>query len=270
MRKPGITNELKHLVNLKLEHRLNVSEQQRLDSLLSGSEVARNYLRQMEEMDASLQKMAGSSPQTDISGKVMQRIREVHKPQQQSRSFSLPARLAMQSRPLLRYAAVLVVGVMIGSALMMVISTGKFPGDRQAAVGTIRAGGARVMTFGEDDWQLQMQSMVVDQTITLVLTAYAAEDVQVGVSFDPAVYRLIKAADISEKPAFSDVADDFSASGASDFSAPAPGQMVHFHVEGHNRYIMVLHKRTGVPDRPLQVEVFKNEIVIRKQEINIR
>lgn len=275
--KAGITNELKHLVNLKLENSLSVSEQQRLDVLLSASEDARLYLRQMEEMDASLRNIAGPVSHTDISGIVMHRIRAKQEVPKQVRSLSLTERLSMQSRPLLHYAAILVIGVMIGSALTMVFSTGMLPGDRHAASGTMGAGGGRGMTMSEDDWQLQMQAMVMDQTITMVMNAFASEDVQVGISYDPAVYRLIKTADISEKPARS-AADDFSVSGAAGFSAPdaggfsapATGHKMHFHVEGHNRYIMVLHKRAGAPDRPLQVEVLKNEIVVRKQEINIR
>lgn len=253
--KSGISNEIMHLINLKLEGNLSASEQQRLEDMLSGSEHARNYLRQMEELDNSLRGMADSSPQSDISPQVMRRIREAHTQQKQARVISLTERFNLKSRALLRYAAILLVGLMVGSSLTMVIFTGRFPVDRQAVVGSMASRGSQVLHFGEDDWQLQINTMAIDQTITLVLTGFSHALMQVNISFDPGVYTLIKSSVISGNP---------------DQAVSDLGYMLRFPIDGHTRYLMVLQQQEGIIAIPLQIEVIKDGLPVFKQEFNVR
>ncbi len=252
--KQGVSKELAHLVNLKLEGNLNATEQQRLAYLLSDSENARNYLRQMEELDAHLRSTSQWSPQSDISQQVIQRIGEAQQKQKHIRTISLAGNFRTNAPALLRYAAILLIGLMVGSALTMIISTGRFSADRQAVVGSMGGRTTQAMSFGDDDWQLQLNSMVVDQTITLVITAYASVEIQTNISFDQGAYSLIKAGDTSSKP---------------NQVPTVSGNELMFHIKGNERYFMILQQQAVIPMPPLHLNVVKNGSLVLQQEINL-
>ncbi len=245
-----ISTELELLVNRKLDGTITKDELDDLQRLVTESDEARRYLRDMEQMDASLRNVARDRAMPDLSREVMERIRR-----DQQRVFvadkkSLPLRVRFQGRQLLRYAAILVVGLFLGSAVTLLVKPGGIFHDTGDMAGTMAARSGQKLALAQDDWQIQINPMLVDQTVILVFSVASDRPLDISLSFDTQAYRLIRARTLS---------------GTDKGSSTQAGE-VSFSVSGKTVYQVVLNQHSGMSS-PFYLEVLQEGHLLQSREI---
>lgn len=245
-----ISTELELLVNRKLDGTISEEELDALHRLVSESDEARCYLRDMEQMDASLRNFARDRVEPDLSREVMERIRH-----DQERVFgtgkqSQSLRFRLQGQQLLRYAAILIVGLFLGSALTLMIQPGRLFYDTTKMAGTMAARSGQKLVFSQDDWQVQINPMIVDQMAILVFSAASDQPLDVSLSFDSQTYRLIRARYLS----------------GTDRGSAMQAGAVRFGINGKAVYQVVLNQNSGM-STPLFLEVIQDGTVRYSSEI---
>ncbi|MDR4987506.1 MAG: hypothetical protein RG741_01550 [Bacteroidales bacterium] len=235
-----ISSELEVLVNRKLDGTISREELDALHRILSESEDVRRYLRDMEELDASLRNFVRAPAVPDMSPSVMERIRQDRERVFGSDSKSLPLMIRFQGRALLRYAAMLAIGILLGSVVTLMVQPGRLLTDSREMAGTMAARSGQKMAFAQDDWQVQVNPMVVDNMVILVLTAAADDPIEVTLSFDTEAYRLLRARYLSGREMHETVRAD----------------RISFGVQGKTHYQIVLNKNTGFTG-PFVLEVLQ-------------
>ena len=240
-------------MNRKLDGTISREELDALHRLLAESDEARRYLRDMEQMDASLRDVARDRAEPDLSREVMERIR-----QDQQRVFgaerkNLPLRVRFQGRQLLRYAAILVIGLFLGSAVTLLVQPGGIFYDTGDMAGTMAARSGQKLAFAQDDWQIQINPMVVDQTVILVFSAASDRPLDVSLSFDTQSYRLIRARTLS----------------GTDRGSTTQAGAVSFAVSGKTVYQVVLNQYSGMSS-PFYLEVMQDGRLLQSREIFVQ
>ncbi len=97
------------------------------------------------------------------------------------------------------------------------------------AAGTMAARSGQRMAFAQDDWQVQVNPMVVDNMVILVLTAATDDPIEVTFSFDTEACRLLRARYLSGREIHETVWAD----------------RISFGVQGKTHYQIALNKNTG-------------------------
>ncbi len=245
--------ELETLVNQKLDGTLTSDGQQALDEILFSSEEARQYLREMEKLDDLLRAAAIERVQPDLSSNVMERIDQEHHSGFLRGNKSLIRRVRQKSRQLMRYAALLAIGLLLGSGLTLALLPGGLSLDRDDLAGAMSARSGHKMAIAQNDWQIQINPVVVQEMTLLVLSVSAEQPIEINISYDPQAYRLVRARYLS----------------GIDRGASMLTGGVRFEVNGEAVYQLVLNKHSGLT-APLALEVTKNGQVEHYREILIQ
>ncbi len=248
---PGITKILERLVDKRLEGTLPDDEARHLDRLLAVSADARKYASDMEKLEQSLKALPKQEVEPDLSQAVMDRVQKTGAQQGGARSISLHRRFHVERRQLLKYAAVLLIGFMIGSAVIMVMSPDRIIPAREEVVATMSARSGQTLSFAYDTWQLQVSPVVVDQMIILVVSVKSDGPLEVIIGYDPQAYRLTRA-----KPLMDDAGTD---------AAPGRG-MIRFGFTGDMVYQVVLNQLTGIAS-PILFEISKEGKMVYQRDI---
>lgn len=248
---PGITKILERLVDKRLEGTLSDDEARHLDRLLAASADARKYASDMEKLDRSLKAMPKPVVEPDMSRAVMDRVQKTGAQQGGARSISLHRRFISERRQLLKYAAVLLVGFMIGSAVVMVMSPDRIIPGREEAVATMAARSGQTLSFASDTWQLHVSPVVVDQMIILILSVKADDPLEVIIGYDPQAYRMTRI-----KPLIGDAGTD---------AVPERG-MIRFGSAGDMVYQVLLNQLTGATS-PILFEINKDGKLVYQRDI---
>ncbi len=245
-----ISTELELLVNRKLDGTISPDEQDTLHRIVSESDEARRYLRDMEQLDASLRNFASDRAEPELSSTVMERVRQEQQHVFEANKKSLPLHFRIQGRQLLRYAAVLIVGLLLGSAVTQMVQPGRMFQDTTEMVGTMAARSGQKLAFSQDDWQVQINPMIVDQMVILVFSAASDQPLDVNLSFNTQAYRLIRARQLS----------------GTDRGSAMQSGAVRFGVSGKIVYQVVLNQNSGM-SAPFFLEVIQDGSVLYSSEI---
>lgn len=249
-------NILEHLVDGKLAGTLSETEQKELEALLASSEDARRHLGEMERLHAVLKRAGEGTGGPDVSARVMERIEEELRARRPAgRTVSLADVFRFQRKELLKYAAILVVGLALGVAVALIVMPGRIHVDHSGVSATMSARSGQSMSFVQDGWQVQINPMVVDQMVILVASVRSEELLDVRLWYDRDTYRFVRARYLKG----SGVEGDQGTAGVSRFS-----------VQGEAVYQLVLTQYEGM-SKPILLEVSDNQKgVLFSREIIIR
>ena len=245
-----ISTELELLVNWKLDGTISEEELDALHRLVSESDEARRYLRDMEQLDASLRNFARDRADPDLSREVMDRIKHDQEHVFVTGRKSQPLRFRFQGQQLLRYAAILIFGLLLGSAVTLMVQPGRLFHDTADMTGTMAARSGQKLAFSQDDWQVQINPMIVDQMVILVFSAASDQPLDVSLSFDSQTYRLIRARYLN----------------GTDRGSTMQAGAVRFGINGKAVYQVVLNQNSGI-SAPLFLEVIQDGAVRYSSEI---
>ena len=150
----------------------------------------------------------------------------------------------------MRYAAILIVGLFLGSAVTLVLQPGQLLHDTSDMAGTMAARSGQKLAFSQDDWQVQINPMIVDQMVILVFSAASDQPIDISLSFDSQTYRLIRARYLS----------------GTDRGSAMQAGAVRFGISGKAVYQVVLNQNSGM-SAPLFLEVIQDGTVRYSREI---
>ncbi len=247
-----MAKRLEYLVAQKLDGTLAGEERKELDQLLAASEDHRKYLRQMEQLEEGLKQAAQKRVQQDFSPKVMERIR-VKKSPGTRRSNIVTGHFRAGSRQLLRYAAILLIGLVVGSALTLVVLPGRIMPDPTDVAATMSARSGQKLSFSQDSWQMHIHPMVVDQMVIVVVSASSIHPMDIRLAFDTQAYRFIRARYLS----------------GMDAGSVMQAGAVHFGVEGEAVYQLVLQQIPGMT-APFLLEVVQDGRIVYQSDIIVQ
>lgn len=247
-----MAKRLEYLVAQKLEGTLTAEDREELNRLLAVSSDARRYLQQMEDLEAALMRSAEIRTQPDLSKGVMERIRAKRSPGTR-RSNIVTGHFRAGSRQLLRYAAILLIGLVVGSALTLVVLPGRIMPDPTDVAATMSARSGQKLSFSQDSWQMHIHPMVVDQMVIVVVSASSVQPMDIRLAFDTQAYRFIRARYLS----------------GMDAGSVMQAGAVHFGVEGEAVYQLVLQQIPGMT-APFLLEVVQDGRIVYQSDIIVQ
>ncbi len=225
--------QLETLVNRKLDGSLTPEEQQELDRMLAEDPEASRYLQEMEAMEASLRRVPRAQAPAGLPEKVISRISSTQGAGSSKGSATkggLIRHLHVQSRTLLRYAAILFVGLVLGAAATVLFLEDRSLPATDEMVGSMTARAGQKMAFSQEGWQMQINPMRVDNMLILVFSAASNEALDVSLGYDTAVYRLNKSRYLSGQ----------------DTGSRIGGGFLSFGVQDRVHYQLVLEEQSGL------------------------
>lgn len=186
----NISCRLEALVNRKLEGTLSNEDQKELEQLLSASEAARDYARQMEEMDQWLILAGRVKKEISIEREVLQKIKAKPIPNVFEKTAPLSLRLRSYNQELIKYAAIFIIGLLLGSALTFLLLPEISPLSKREIGATVSARSGQTLTISKDSWKIQIQPVIVSDIVVLVLNSKTTNSLQINVYFDNQTYHL--------------------------------------------------------------------------------
>ncbi|TVR38920.1 MAG: hypothetical protein EA394_10195 [Bacteroidia bacterium] len=245
-----ISSELELLVNRKLDGTISPKEQEVLDRILSESEEAVRFLRDMEKLESSLRGVAREEIKPELSQEVMEQIhiKQKHVFGAEKKSFKMHFRF--QRRQLFRYAAILIIGLLIGSAATLMLQPGRIFHNTGDMSGTMAARSGEKLAFSHDSWQVEINPMVVDQMAILIISVASDRPLDVNLSFDTQAYRLSRARYLS----------------GTDIGSAIQAGSISFGVSGKAVYQIVLNQYSGMSS-PVFLELTQEDQVLYRKEI---
>jgi hypothetical protein len=185
-----INDKIKKLVDRKIGGTLRKEDQRELDKILSSSGAARTYLERMESLHRSLEAAGKEKETVDISREVMERVRRLHAGKPPGGTFRITPRIHAFNRQSMRYAAVLLAGLLLGSAATYTIYSGGRDIGRDRARATMSGSQGLAMDASGDTWQVFTQPLAMDGLSLLVVSLKTREEATVRIRFDHNALRL--------------------------------------------------------------------------------
>ncbi len=248
-----ISENIYRLINKKIDGELTEAEARRFDDLLSDDEKVRTYYRQMEMLDHSLQEAGKEKETADVSREVMEHVQQTGPDKKQSGKVRMQKRFLPPGQTMLRYAAVLIIGLLIGAASILFIRPETVFVDEGDMRATMTARSGQSLNIRQEDWHLQINPMVMNEAVILIASLQSESDLEVHMSFNPDIYQLVRTkslkGDIERLPA----------SNAGSVAFPATGDVM---------FQLVMNQRSGMTG-PVQVSLLQDNRTIYQSEIFI-
>ena len=238
--------KLETLVNRKLDGTLTPEEQRELDRMVAEDPEARRYLEEMDTLDASLRQVPREEAPPGLSDKVMDKIRGERK----TGKGGLIRNLHEQSRRMLRYAAILFIGLVLGAAATILFTEDRSLYDTDEMVGSMTARAGQKLAFSQDDWQLQVNPMRVDNLLILVFSAASDDLLDVSIGYDATAYRLNKSRFL----------------GGPDVGSRIRAGAVSFEIQDRVHYQLVLEAQPGM-SAPFELTVYQDGQIRYNREL---
>ena len=249
----AITKKLKRLVDKKLEETLLEGEHEELLQLLSQSHEARVYAAQMETMHQSLQEAGKEKVMVDMSEAIMDSVKSATPTRKEAKVIRLSMHMLAYNKQILKYAAILVAGLLLGSAATFMLLHGTAGNGHDNMSATISGRSLQPVSYKEDALQLQIQPVVSTDKVVLMVNLRSASPVVLTLRYDQQVFRLESTRFLSY-----DYAPEAS-SLSGQFQLQSDGDQV-FH--------LLFNRHPGMPS-PLVMEVVQNGTPIYQKEIFI-
>jgi hypothetical protein len=184
--------KLEELVNKRLDGLLSSAEQEELDALLIASEKARQYAMQMETMHERMSQTEFKHRQIDISRQVMAQIEKINHEKIMKKSH-LTKSFTLASNQMLKYAAMLLIGLLLGSSVTYVLTSGTLTPDKELSKGLMSSHQSGSTYFNGSNWQIHANYTMIDKEINLFVSVKSVSEIQVKMQMDPTVYKIINA-----------------------------------------------------------------------------
>lgn len=182
-------SKFKELLNKKLDGTASVIDLVKYEECITKSEKARVYANEMESLHLQLRQSGIKQQGIEISKQVMDRIHKTRlKPH--TPSALLQSRMLSINPMYLQFAALLIIGLLIGSVATFMVVTNPAKPDARLAGGTFSATPGGSLYFRGDKWQLQASSVIIDKEINLLISMKTETDLEVSLRFEPRVYKL--------------------------------------------------------------------------------
>ncbi len=249
----AIPKKLQLLVDKKLEGTLSDDERETLQQWLSASEEANAYASQMEDLHRSLVDAGKEKKFVDFSDAVMEQISTNQIRNNPSKVINLASRLRHYNTQAMKYAAMLVVGLLLGSAVTVMLFLGKTGLQEKDVSATISARSGQAITFDEEAWQIHIQPLVATDMVILIVSVTSSQMLTMNLSFDQQVYRLESTRFLGSK----------GSSGVSSRSGTAGVE-----ITGDQVFQMVFQRHPGMM-APMIMELLQDDISIYQREIMI-
>jgi hypothetical protein len=247
----NISGRLQILVDQKLEGTLSIEGQKELEHLLFVSEEARSYAKQMEELHESLLLAGQSKKEISIEQEVLKKIME--KPTPTIIEMPPPFNIRMRSfnKEFVRYAAIFVIGLLLGSSLTFLVMPDKSPLSKRDIGATVSARSGQTLTISKDSWQIELQPVIVSDVILLIINARTSDLLQINLFFDHQAYQFEGTSLLSYETL--------------PVVFPSP-EKVSFEVSG-SMVAQIALKSVSDIKKPFVLEVLQNETIIYKKEV---
>jgi hypothetical protein len=186
----NISGRLQALIDKKLEGILSPEDKKELGQMLSASEEAKSYAKQMEELHESLLLAGQAKKEISIEQEVLKIIRK--KPSLSLIEMTTPFNIRMRSfnKELVKYAAIFIIGLLLGSAMTFLLLPEISPLSKREIGATVSARSGQALTISKDSWQIQIQPVMVSDIVVLVLNSRTTDSMQMNLYFNQQTYHL--------------------------------------------------------------------------------
>ncbi|NCC73172.1 MAG: hypothetical protein EOM06_07210 [Sphingobacteriia bacterium] len=181
---------LEELVNKKLDNLLTAAEQAELQKLLASSDEARQYAQKMETIHTQLLSAATEQNTIDVREKIMNRIITSKQTitMKQEKNALWWRTINRQS---MKYAAILLIGIMLGASLTYLFTLGRLNTDVNLAKGLMSSHQGNSSYFSGEDWQINANYMIIDKEVDLFVSVRTNNEIQINMQLDPQVFKII-------------------------------------------------------------------------------
>jgi len=185
----AINKNIEKLVNDKIDGVLSREGHEELEKILSSSEEARSYMDHMLALHSILGHAGNEKADIDVSKEVMERIRQLPCKQKPIRTFHINALMSVYNKQLMRYAAALLVGLLLGTAASYTLFNWRTGIERENSRATMSGRTGQAIEASGNSWQLYTQPMVLGDMALLVVSLKTLDDASVSISYDHNAFK---------------------------------------------------------------------------------
>lgn len=171
-----LEKEDERIIQKKIDGLLSVQEEERFNELMKNSLQARNLYRGLLDIHRSLEKDSKYTPQIDFAHEIMQTIKSKHA---QQSIFSKTNKLRLSAW--LAYAAILLIGLFIGSLVTYLGTSTSVPDTNQIS-GTIAATQEQNFEYNRDGTDIKIQEFKTSKVKISVISINSEDAVQCLIS----------------------------------------------------------------------------------------
>jgi len=219
--------------------------------MLSASEEAISYAKQMEELHESLLLAGQAKKEISIEQEVLKKIREEPTPSIIEMTAPFNIRMRSFNKELVKYAAIFFIGLLLGSSLTYLLMPDISPLSKRDIGATVSARSGQIISFSKDSWQIELQPVIVSDVILLIINARTSDLLQINLFFDHQAYQF-EGTSLLSYETLPEV-----------FSSP---EKVSFEVRG-SMVAQIALKSVSDIKKPFVLEVFQNETIVFQKEL---
>ncbi len=179
------------LVNAKIDGTLTADQENQLGSILAESAAAREYLEKLMQVhQMTLEDASDKQQSPGLTDGVMKSIRE-NKPSPAKKTVVKKFDFRQMNQNFLRYAAILIFGLMIGSGITWLIREGSESVHTGHALGTMHARQLQPLRFEATDTQITIEPVIAGQMLLILITADSESTINLFFHMNPGNYRIV-------------------------------------------------------------------------------
>ncbi|MCF8233714.1 MAG: hypothetical protein K9G67_02250 [Bacteroidales bacterium] len=181
------TKKINRLLKAKYEGRISREEETELERLLASDKSAAEHQELLEKLEADLHEPDQTEAQVDVSEAVMQKIGGGKSSSHQKKSFNIRSVNALTYR----YAALLIIGLLLGAAVSWVWLTGRQQANVDQLQGSMinASDGLYYMQAGTS---IKMVPYVAEDLYYLNFFIDARNEIEIETTFSDQYYQPVK------------------------------------------------------------------------------
>lgn len=238
------------LVKAKLDGRITPKQEKKLNKMLADDPGARIYYDRMMELEGQLGDTDQSEENIDVAGEVMQKIRHKNMASQYRPLPRISMRALFNPFPV-RFAMVLIAGVLLGSAFTWFFLSNRYQTGTASLGGSMMHVPAGGMSFVNAGMDIKLAPYVAGDMCFLNFITSSADELAIHIKFDDQLYTPVKT--------------DYIIPGGSKSLDLSP-DMIRFTVSGKTSFQAIFKSAAGYAT-PFTVEVWQNQSLLNSKKV---
>ncbi len=175
--------KLRRLVQAKIDGRITSIQEMELNHLLSLSGVRRDDFDRLMSVERELNHSKVEEEHIDVSTRVMQAVLNKAKIKEKS-PFSLNTQAWIFGVPAMRFAAVMLVGILLGSALTWVLMDDRSGMNKDQLRGSMMNNEMQGISFMKQNTVIKVIPYALDNMYYLNFIIESQEEIQINIGYD--------------------------------------------------------------------------------------
>lgn len=241
---------IERLIQKKFNGSINPEEDAILDKIIAGDEKVRTHYYRLLNLEKELQNAKPTEETVDISGRVIQKINSPKDREKTTPTLQFFGVAFFYPMPM-RFAAIFIVGILIGSAITWTIIPNRQIIDNANLSGSMMAKSGQTISFIQSNVNVKVAPYAIGTTYYLNFIIDTRDEITIETVFDGGMYAPIKS--------------DYLISGGRK-SMDSSNGLISFTALGTTSFQMIFEK-TVDENIPVTIKVLQNQTLLTSEKL---